>query len=250
MAKDRNKRTFNVLDTKRSRLVFLVGVAIFGICLLTFFAVWNYFVADYIPMLIEFLLAAVLVVTIFIVPHPRTFNLAIFLGSAVIAIISWHNFATGGFETTGIMMVFLFPPIIFVLQGYRKGLWWSAVFTLICLAFYYFRPGETYFSIPYSDFFVGMFFLTFIVLTALIFFYQYTQEKTQKALERKSQHIKQANLSLEKEIVERKRNLKEAEEKKEEYEKINELMLGREIRIKQLKDEIEYLRKKTDAHKN
>lgn len=82
----------------------------------------------------------------------------------------------------------------------------------------------------------------------LTFFYQYVQEKNQGLIKEQADRLIKSNTVLQREIEKRQKALKETKEQTEVTEVINQLMIGRELKMVELKNEIEELKKKTSEN--
>ncbi len=229
----------------QSRKRFLVGVAILGAVIFVSYAIVNFTISDIWPAYLELALGIVCVLAIILIRYERTVTAALVTGALVIAIISIHNFGTGGFYSTGPFWIFMFPPIIFVLRGYRRGLIWLGAMFGVFLLIWWLRPWPDYFTLPYSDFFILMFLIVLAVVSVLIYFYQYSQEQSQRMIARQTLQLQKNNASLQRQIEEKEQAMKEMTEKQAEVEKLNRLMIGREIRMKEMKEEIALIKGKT-----
>ena len=166
----------------RKRLLYIV--AIIGIVLFVVYAIANIYVKDYFEAGLEFVLVLLLVIALIAIQFKKGWHLALFLGALAVTIISIHNFITGGFEVTGLFWIYMFPPIIFLTQRYKKGIYWTVFLLLVFLTVLSLQIFNVqlpnYFELPYAIYTMSIFLVSFFAVSILIFVYQYTQEQDRK----------------------------------------------------------------------
>jgi len=227
-----------------TRKRFLSGVAVLGVIAFVAYGVVNIFIGDYGPAYFELALGGFLVVSIILLSKEKTTPAAFVIGALVITIISIHNFGTGGFSGTGPFWVFMFPAIIFVLQGARRGLIWLGALFAAMLVILWLRPFPDYYILPYDNFSILMFLAVLAVVSGLMYFYQRTQEKNEKIIITQAEKLSAESIDLQRSLEEKEQALQQMSEQQKEVEKLNRLMVGREIRMKELKSEIDKLKDK------
>ncbi|MCA9386794.1 PAS domain-containing protein [Candidatus Dojkabacteria bacterium] len=192
------------------KYVFLSLSTIVGIIIIGSYSLINFIIGDYPIALLEVLLLIALFLGLFMIRTATSDELAIFLGSIVIFLISLHNFFSGGFNSTGIFWAYMYPAIIFFIQGRKLGLRWFLFFyvTIVGLSM-----ADAYYVevkiLPYMPFNTGMFLLSFLVVGLIVYFYQLYQEQTQGLLTTQTKKLQSTNEELQNAIIKRKKSEKE-----------------------------------------
>lgn len=225
---------YKTIENKRKK--YFTIIASLGILIFLLYVLVNIYVGDYGDSLFEFILALILVISIILIRYDKIERVGLILGSLVMYVISIHNFVTGGFDGTGIFWLIVFPVIVFMLRGSKRGAYWSLLL-ILTIAFITLLNYLNYLSLPYNLFYSAMFLMSFSVLTLFNYIHQRNQETYQKIIE--DQSIK-LSMTLEKS----KKDLKEIEEKRKSLEKLNKLMTGRELQMTKLKKQIAELKNK------
>lgn len=135
----------------------------------------------------------------------------------------------------------LFPLLAFFLAGKRGGLVWFGIFITSFVA--YLVLAATGIIHPLSvveEPFIYVVTLGFYLL--MVYFFVDVQEKSQKVLNDQTLKEKQINQRLVQEVVARKKVEAELVEKGGRLEKINKVMVGRELEMVELKKEIAKLK--------
>ncbi|MCA9381222.1 PAS domain-containing protein [Candidatus Dojkabacteria bacterium] len=214
------------------RYVFLSAATLVGVLIISGYSAINFIIGDTPIALLEVLLVIALLLGLFMIRTATSDELAVFLGSTIVFIISLHNFFSGGFESTGIFWVYMYPAIIFFIQGRRNGLRWFLFFyvTVVGLAM-----TDAYYPnldvLPYLPFNVAMFVVSFLVVGMIIYFYQLYQEQTQSLLAAQTSKLQSTNEELQNAIIKRKKSER----------KLNEVV----TQISQQNSELEDSRKAT-----
>jgi len=144
-----------------------------------------------------------------------------------------------------LLFLTLAPSITFFIYGKKIGTVLAIAFTIAAITynnlFAHFYPAPAIFQLVF----------TLATLTLLLYFYEDIKEKTQNLLQRRDEEIQKTNDLLKEEIETRKAaqeqlalNLKKITMQKEELERFNRLVVGRELKMAEMKKEIEELKKK------
>ncbi|MFA6295966.1 MAG: hypothetical protein WC663_01290 [Patescibacteria group bacterium] len=228
-----------------SKKRFFYFLAIIGMLIFSAYAFINLYLKDFSTAILEFVFVVMLLAAIILINFPKYWNTALFLGSLTITFISIHNYSTGGFDSTGLYWVYMFPPIIFMVQGYKKGLYWSIIFYAILLIIFFLHLSNVslpkYFSFPYSTYTLIIFLISLAIILILFCIYQREQERFQKLLNVQIEQNKKVSENLRKSLFARDESFKKTEEKTNELETLNSLMIGRELKIIELKNKIKEL---------
>lgn len=226
-----------------SKEKFLIYIGLVGASILSAYVIVNFTLGDYVFAFFEMIMAVLAVISAILVKKRKKY--AFLLGSLVVFLISLQNFYFGGFYNTGIFWIFMFPPIIFLMNGLRKGAIWSilliaSMVTLTILKIF------SIVNIDYEIFYLLMFFIAFGFVSALVALYQYYYEKYEVILYRNSQILGNTNKKLEEHLDIEKSNTIKNQLEKEKIEKLNELMIGRELKMIELKKENQKLKDQLD----
>ena len=225
---------FDKDDPRLPRLMFLNGINLLGMIIFVSISMINLLIKDYPWFVFEFAIFLMLFFSVFYIRKTGKTKLPIALGVLVNVIMALDNILIGGFNNTGILWIYPFPAIAFFLVGRKKGLLSTAFLLLVFILLYAFHALDLL-ALPYSDFTLQMFLVTFIVTSMLFYFYQLSIERGNNLILRQSITLRNANKRLEEEVRERKKYSEELKKEKEEFENLNKLMIGRELRINELK---------------
>lgn len=218
-------------DSQANKINFIKIIGIAGVVVIGGYSAYNYIIKDYPYAIMETILAFLLIYSLFLVQKneiERSTN----IGAFVLAYITLHNFSTGGFSETGMLWTFMFPSLIFVIQGRRKGLIWNIIlysFIIIMIV------GHIFYNfprLPYSDFTLANLIAILAIISAISYSKQLILEKDQDFLAESARKEKLANISLAKSI-------EDLQSRSEDLEKLNKFMTGREIKMIELKKRIE-----------
>lgn len=223
-------------DTEENKENFLKSIAVTGALFIGGYAIWNLIIGDLFYGILEAILSLCLVVSLVFIME-RRLSSATGLGSFVLFYVALQNFCTGGFDNTGMLWSFVFPILIFMIQGGKAGSKWSGSFFLIVAVAI---VGDNYvgwYDLPYPDFTLATFVVVFTVISAICYYYQIVLERDQILVAKIARESEKPSKDLLKALSDYKL-------KTEELEKLNSFMSGRELRMIELKEKIKELEKK------
>ena len=137
---------------------------------------------------------------------------------------------------------FVFFPIIpFFLFGRKWGGVWTAA-TLVAMVIGNLTRSLTSFKVYFSGDSLLQLFVSFFCATLTIYLYQVIVDKSETALSEKRRSLEIANKQLSEEVSVRLKTQEELASKVKTLEEFNEVMVGRELEMKKLKEENERLK--------
>lgn len=230
-------------DIAVRRIRFLISFSLIAFLFyFSFFVINIVFIKNYIEGMGLLIIGTALVVNVLIYRIRKNVPLANF--SLLLLSFSTYLllFYTGGIARTGVYWVFTFPVIAFFIQGKKGGLRW--IVYLVCF-------------LIFIDFlnYLGVFFLFFtyqeiimciaalILLSMLVYVYESVNEYTGEIILQKNNSLADTAKKLEKEMEIRKKTEQQLSEQIKNFEKTNRLMIGRELRIAALKEELSSYKK-------
>ncbi|MBU0732465.1 hypothetical protein KKC88_06340 [Patescibacteria group bacterium] len=237
-------------DINYSRIRFFHIVAFLGIIIFTYYVIVNLQIKDYYPAFLEITFIILLLTALIILRVTKKMEISFQIGAFVITAMSIHNFGTGGFFATGNLWIYLYPPAIFLLMGYRKGVYWTlALFAFMITAAI--LQSIRVIDMPYIPYETWLTVISMAIISLVVLIYARGQEARSRLIESQAGDIRhatsdleKANIELKKEAKQREIVMQELEAKKEQSDKMNKLMVGREKKIIELKEEIKNLESK------
>ena len=154
-------------DINYSRIRFFNIVGILGIIIFAYYIIVNLQIKDYYPAFLEFSFIILLLVALIILRRRKNPDISLQIGAFVLTGMSIHNFGTGGFYATGNLWVYFFPPAIFLLVGYKRGIYWTiALFTFMIVA----AVGQSMriINLPYSSYESWLTIITLAVISLVV----------------------------------------------------------------------------------
>jgi diguanylate cyclase (GGDEF)-like protein len=97
---------------------------------------------------------------------------------------------SGGNANTGPLWIYLVPPVAFIFNGLRKGLITIGVFILV-ISFMLFYPNELLLATSYSFEFKTRLIYSFLTVSLLFGFYEYSRHRSYQEIQAISQHYEQ-----------------------------------------------------------
>jgi len=231
------------------RIRFYVIFGLIGGVIFFLYALSNVVAKDYFYVILEGFLSLFSFYLSYVTYKSRSLKMAISFGIIPIFIISLTNFIVGGYEGTGILWTYVLPLVVIFIAGSKRGIIALTVFLIITLFHFLFLhnlyPNSTigYSTIEYITFFIS--FSTVSVMTYLFQNAWDTSERylsTEKVVERQ---FKEDLVTKVEELEQTKLDLEEALEKTKEtnikLQKINNVVIGRELKMRELKNKLKSL---------
>lgn len=188
----------NDLDFEKVRILNWYGLI--GSTILFVYAFTNILVFDWFAVVLEVSLGGLIIFGTVWLRETKDLRVPTFIGALTIYLMSLNNFVLGGFEGTGHILIFIFPAIIFFLQGKNVGLVWTTIL-IFSLAFFHIIGREDYIDVYYTDdFFVFMIIVGIAIVSSMIFVYQGLSEGKTQRIKSLAKEIEIANKQLEENI--------------------------------------------------
>ncbi|MEI7792039.1 MAG: hypothetical protein WCI57_00970 [Candidatus Berkelbacteria bacterium] len=104
-----------------NKIKFIKIIGFVGILIIGGYSISNYIIRDYPFAIMENILVLLLIYSLTLV-YKNKVDRGTDIGAFVLAYITLHNFSTGGYYETGMLWTFMFPSLIFVIQGKKRVL--------------------------------------------------------------------------------------------------------------------------------
>lgn len=168
-------------------------------------------------------------------------NILILVVSVSLAVMQ----LTGGIQDTGIFWFYVMPTSVFFLSGRRGGVFWMGVVFLFSITIVFLQTYGVV-DTPYSTVTVRQMLFSLLVASVMVYAYEKRVESENVGSRRKTKELMKLNEDLAQEIASRREAEKQLTSRTDELERTNRLLVGRELRMIELKKEIKKL-KNTDA---
>lgn len=155
------------------------------------------------------------------------------------------NVATGAIANTGILFAFPFPIACFYLMKRKESVFWIGI-SIIGLSSLIPISFLKVYSLPYSLPYYGGFIFSYTLSFLMLQFYTKQKEKADSLVLQRNQEIIAVNKQLEESLHTQGKLNDELAKKTDDLSKINQLMLGRELKMIELKEELEAAKQKVN----
>jgi hypothetical protein len=152
---------------------------------------------------------------------------------------------SGGIANTGLFWFFFFPQIAFFLTGQKRGLLWITVLVLISASVVALDMFGIV-NVAFSWVVLRQFGISFIAVTIITFFIMDRIEYDQDLAKKKTKILLGLNEKLSTEITDRQDAEDNLKTKTAELERLNTIMIGREVRMAELKQENQELKERIE----
>lgn len=174
----------------------------------------------------------------------KNFRLATHVILAVGTVVVTSLFATGGWEMTGYLWPFAYLPYAFFLASDRSAFFWVILLYALCFLISILAIFGIIF-VPYSAVQLGNYLAALAVFITCMFFVVQAQRRYAGYMSEKGTEILKANEMLVAEVAARKTIQESLENQSKETKRINDLLVDRELRMVELKKEVEELKRKS-----
>lgn len=230
------------------RLRFTIFFGIFGVIIFTIYASINLIAKDYPFAIFEAVLAVMSLALAYLTFKSNSEKWARSFGFIPIVMISLSNFVFGGFENTGIYWTFIIPPIIVYLTGIKRSLIIIGIFFLITVA-YYSATVLGIFEIRYTIVEFLTFVFSFLSIYLMSYLFKLSWNMSEKLLENQKGDLQKITDELKIKVdqleltkLELELSLEEKQKMNDELSKFNKLTVDREVKMVELKKEIDSLK--------
>lgn len=229
------KLSENDVNLRRIRFMYIFTVVsqIFFIG----FGIVNLFTGNYISASVEIIIGLVFVLNAFVYHYSKNQKLAYSTILILLFAFFLYMISDGGLASSGLYWMFISPVVAFFLLGKKSGLYWSfylIIFLLLCIVLQHINL----ISLAFEPATIMMAIAALIMETIFVYIYEYINEYISEYVHDKQRDLQEINANLKKEIISKKRTEKKLQNKLEESEKLNQLMVGRELKINELKKQI------------
>lgn len=160
-----------------SKYTFIKVIFIVALTYTLSFSFINLYLGDEIAFVIQFGASIVQIYTLWRVFKNKETLPAAYIGLLALIVVLLHLFATGGIADTGILWLFLAPPVIFFLLGSRNAHFYTVIL-ITGLIYIFIMQKRGSFNQIYSDFNLFIFSLVFLFASVLMYVYQSKVETT------------------------------------------------------------------------
>ncbi len=165
-------------------IISLIGIAVAG-----FFSVLGFLEEDFLYSILLIIFSLIIAANLlYLRLYPRKYKVSGMLAVLFIFFLGLYLFLIGGRENTGALWHFALIPIAFFIIGKKRGLIFSALLLFSTLVLYYFYHLPVEFP-KYSTTFMLRYIFIYIVVTSVIYIYEFARERTDKALQEKQKEL-------------------------------------------------------------
>ncbi len=204
------------LSEEEVRKRLLMGFAIItGTPVLVVFGIFHLIIGNYINGSIDFLFVIVLLLSLLILRFVDNGLLIFRLNTFFLFIMLLYLQYAVGVNGPFIPWLYVFPIVAHFLLGKTEGLIWCIVH-FFCISVQFFFSSQQIIGNSYFQRINNKGIIVYIVIVALIHFYELVRQRLAVELEGKHQKLKQANMEMHKQMVEHSRarnTLRESEER-------------------------------------
>ena len=192
---------------------------------------------------VEILITLILMTNLIFVRKTKNVDLASTV--VIFALIPFYIFIinTGGIAQTGLFWLHPFPIVAFYFKGKKYGSYWSIVLLAYLVVLFTLKQFDIHLT-PLDPTPIRQATMSYILMVIFIYSYANAMEKKEEIIKNSATKLNKLNSTLTITNKKLKKQYKESQDRTEELEKINKLTVGRELRMTELKKEIEELKSK------
>ena len=234
----------SVIDQARKKFIYLVSVV--GFVQAVVFLIYNLLVP---PVLAKDLIlnagtALIMgILYIWVKKSSDIKNIARAVTAAFMLIFFYFSYTVKNPFLAGVFFP-IFPLFAFFLRGKKEGVVWLSVF-LVAAAAYFSAAYFALISVPYLlSLNPAIHIVNLFLYVLVIYFYVDVEEKSRQLLTNQSQKQQEINKQLTLEVEARKKAELELRQNADRLKQMNDVMVGRELKMREMKEEIERLKVK------
>lgn len=235
-------------DPEMVRTKFFVFYGSFGFLAFSIYSAINFILGDTVAGIFELILALFSLFLTFLTIKTKSPFWGETLGIIPLLFISINNFVNGGFLDTGIYWTYVVPLVAIFLCGIRKGTIIGLTFVAATALYYY---GGTFFGyIPrYNSWQYYTYLASFLSVLFMSILFQQAWNQSQGIIRSQRDRVEKIKQKLEEKVTElekTKANLENSlnviNKTHEQLQKQTDVLINRELRMAELKDEITKLK--------
>jgi len=174
------------------------------------------------------------IVNVFALRYTKNMKLAMSIALVLVFGTVILLLSTGGIYNTGIFWIFVFPPAAFFLMGKKKGILWMFYLIVVLIMMMVLR----YFNIIFLSYTFQTILMSVValsLLTIMTYVYEAVSEYASEELQERNKNLSEINVNLQNEIRARLKVEKKLNDELGQSEKLNQLTVGRELKIAEYK---------------
>ena len=192
------------IEIKR-KVIFLNIFITIGLVLLIPFGFAAYLNEQYLLMIIDFGIAALIVPIAFHIRMTHRTEFAIYTTITLLSFLFIYLFGTGGVHKSGILWLYMYPIFVMLFLGTRNGSFFTLFFLAIILLIHFF-PDPVFPDKVYSDEKIYRFIASYLSVFVISFFYEKVKSSTTQDLQSKNERLRSTIEKLEDTKLELKSN--------------------------------------------
>ncbi len=185
------RRIYGIDDIEIDRQIVLLNIILtIGIVFLIPYIFIAYAQGGYLLSLFDFIAVILMILSFFYLHRSRDYEVVAYFGVTLIGVQLLYVVATGGVNNTGILWAYIYPMLLMLLLGIKKGTVVFLVFISPVLLMFY-LPGNPFLLTTYSSDFKLRFITTYIAVFTISFFTEWVRAKTQEKITGKTTQLEE-----------------------------------------------------------